>query len=548
MSFSDFLYYISQNEEFPFNCSLFYLPQGNLSFEVSGEDVMETVDKSFLSAYYISNCSLEEVYNYVKSANNSNVSTSTLEMLYTNKRDDGDSYVALLFVSSGSCVTAWMLSLLLYLSPKHKQKPILVYAATICYSIAATIFLDTLTKDSSSEYYSNSLDILRIRNTIGNNVAFMVFNIISQILFDLSWLQLIVHMTKQRFKLLQVVIFGTLVIVYIPWNIIYLADFENLSANYIPSFSHKWKLVTYIFRIVITIYFTLCLLYFTLIMKNPKKISFIKSLIPIGLFSLLIICLEFVVIILQMSIYKTQWLTNIWLSIFPQVFQAISLTTIWEWFFDMQLLEKKRELQGVLGRRLSRDDLLQSKSKGSGKRGLRLFDALLLAGNRENDAKSITSGTEEITLQDLSNRSLNKSSTNENNIQGESQVETSLELQQDNNLGQDILQSRGTTAQEGPSASSSSQQSCEIQYINDYDFSSDSGENDSGDNNHEYNFNSNSEIMQESNSHVHDVHGDPLPPPFVPLPGFSIDDYEDEKSHNLHINEVREGSGIFLDK
>ena len=42
----------------------------------------------------------------------------------------------------------------------------------------------------------------------------------------------------------------------------------------------------------------------------------------------------------------------------PYLIEAILITTVWEWIFNIWVIEKRIELMGVLGRRISIDDVL----------------------------------------------------------------------------------------------------------------------------------------------------------------------------------------------
>ena len=45
-------------------------------------------------------------------------------------------------------------------------------------------------------------------------------------------------------------------------------------------------------------------------------------------------------------------------GLIPYLIEAILITTVWEWIFNIWVIEKRIELMGVLGRRISIDDVL----------------------------------------------------------------------------------------------------------------------------------------------------------------------------------------------
>lgn len=115
-------------------CSIYHLNTGVISLLDYFNKTWVNQLTAILPAYYITNCSVEDMLLY----NNITSDPKYLAFDYSpyNKRDNGDTYVALLFVLSGSCVSMWMLSLLLYLSPKYKRKPLLTQLATVSQMLA----------------------------------------------------------------------------------------------------------------------------------------------------------------------------------------------------------------------------------------------------------------------------------------------------------------------------------------------------------------------------------------------------------------------------
>ncbi|KAI3403544.2 hypothetical protein KGF56_003701 [Candida oxycetoniae] len=116
-----------QNSNIPINCSVYSLTNGTIKLLEHYSQTWNN-DSSLheiLPAYYITNCSISKLIELVtqEKSNSSFEDLSDLNQSPYNQKDNGDTFVALLFALCGSCVSCWMLSLLLYLNPKHKRKP-----------------------------------------------------------------------------------------------------------------------------------------------------------------------------------------------------------------------------------------------------------------------------------------------------------------------------------------------------------------------------------------------------------------------------------------
>lgn len=340
-------------------CSIYHLNTGVISLLDYFNKTWVNQLTAILPAYYITNCSVEDMLLY----NNITSDPKYLAFDYSpyNKRDNGDTYVALLFVLSGSCVSMWMLSLLLYLSPKYKRKPLLTKLATVFYAIITTFFLNKLTRASEKQYYEDVLDIVELHTILYNNVEYRVLIIIFQVLLLLSWFQIIQKLAKQKYKRIIAIVTGVLMAAFSGCFIYYQVEYntegrihmENISGLYL-----RWKVVRSVMKLILVLWFAGNLLYYTTVVKNPRKICYCKKLLPLAIFNWFLLILHIILGILHISLFEDNWLVRTWMVLIPYLIEAILITTVWEWIFNIWVIEKRIELMGVLGRRISIDDVL----------------------------------------------------------------------------------------------------------------------------------------------------------------------------------------------
>lgn len=340
-------------------CSIYHLNTGVISFLDYYNETWVNRLTTILPAYYITNCTVSDMLLY----NNITTDPKYLAFDYSpyNKRDNGDTYVALLFVLSGSCVSMWMLSLLLYLSPKYKRKPFLTQLATVFYAIITTFFLNKLTRASEKQYYNDILDIVKLHTILYNNVEYRVLIIVFQVFLLLSWFQIIQKLAKQKYKRIVAIVTSILMAAFIACFIYYQVEYNTegrIHTETISGLYLRWKVVRSVLKLVLVLWLAGNLLYYTTVLKNPRKICYCKKLLPLAIFNWFLIILHIILSILHISLFEDNWLIRTWMVLIPYLIEAILITTVWEWIFNIWVIEKRIELMGVLGRRISIDDVL----------------------------------------------------------------------------------------------------------------------------------------------------------------------------------------------
>lgn len=405
------------------DCSVYSLTSGSIQFQdaINGSWSRNFTQGEFLPAYYVTNCSIPRLIEQINDLTEKVFSNNTSDWARQyqcspyNQRDNGDTFIALLFTVSGSCVSCLMLSLLFFLSPKHKRKPILTQLSTFFYTVVTIILLAHITKVSSDEYYADTLDIINIYREIYVSKYYRIMIVISQLLTQLAWLQIVLKLSRQRFKWKIGAVGVILVIGYTITNIVHEAKYNVVEAVLMRQISNDptyrgWKMSRTLLRVLQLLWFAINLIYYSILIKRAK-VCYCRKLLPLAVFIWCLFIIDIILSIFSISLYEFKWLVNIWLRLIPFLIDIYLLTMVWEWIYSIRFIEKRQELMGVLGRRISLDDVVSIKLNGNNegeeplllRRSLKLpfachFEALKSKfrgyssvgnGNAENGCKSV---------------------------------------------------------------------------------------------------------------------------------------------------------------
>lgn len=279
-----------------------------------------------------------------------------------NQRDNGDAVVALMFVLSAECVSCWMLSLLMFLSPAHKRKPILAQLVTILFSIVYSVGLSYVTSTAKSQYLGNQLDVVSLEAAYFVDTGFKVADALGEALSYLAWLQIVLLMFASRLRNKISVVWITVITAALVVDIYYLIrlDLEEFLADKPPA-NMRWYLARALLKQILLVMFTASLGWYT-IRKKPA-VSYCRRLIPLSVFVWLTFAAHYVIYFLVMTKFRTNWLVRNWLATLPQCINIILITLVWEWVLSIQSLERRIEHSGMLGRRMSHEDRMSVTSR-----------------------------------------------------------------------------------------------------------------------------------------------------------------------------------------
>lgn len=504
------VYFLLENNGLNVNCSVYSLTSGSLKY-LSDNGWLQNITLDFLPAYYVTNCSMEGLRLQIFSleVNATDVSQWMLDYLNSpyNVADNGDLFIALLFMILGLCVLVWMLLLLFILLPKHKRKPILTQLATLIYLVVVTILLSQITEGATDEYYADSLDMVSILAMVNSRKKYPIALIVLQLVTNLAFLQLVIKMTKQRYKRISGGVGAVLLVIYLVLSCISVAT----TTDYV-SLLDTPKLFYTTFKASVKvawlIWFGITLAYHTLAgtASAPRQVSYLRKLAPLAFLTWFMVTLHVVITILTVTLWRDRWLVSSWIAFLPYLLEMYILTISWEWFYSIRHLELQLELVGMLGRRISLDDVMSFSHAGYTRnttlRGRYAFMKDWFLGN-------------------------NLPSTQGKDTASNGSV-TAVPTSSQSPIGEDTGNSQGSAREHEPTARD--------------DNSDDDEDNDDGDDvSYEVHYLEDDELWrneiindqtaadapQEGTSAGH-ANNEQLPP-FQPHPGYNRDDYWDEK-------------------
>lgn len=367
------VYFLLQNNGLDLNCSVYSLTLGLLTYNNYYDQSWLGNITDFLPAYYVTNCSIEELALQIKNQNLS--ALDVLEWLDDYRRnpynvaDNGDSFIALLFTTLGLCVSCWMLMLLFLLLPKHKRKPLLTLVATLFYLVVLTILVSKITEVARDEYYSDSLDMIKILGIVNKRQSYSVALVISHFLTNLAFVQLVVKMTRPRWKRPNTYLGLALIIGYL---ILSAVEQEQITDyfTYASTASSVTTSTKIAFRLLILLWFSAVLAYYSIwgTASSPRQVSYSKKLMPLALLTWFMVVAHFVLSMLAVTLWRDQWLVKSWVVFIPYLLDMFLLTCSWEWYYSIRDLELKLELVGMLGRPISLDDVMEFSNTNPTKR------------------------------------------------------------------------------------------------------------------------------------------------------------------------------------
>lgn len=362
MLMSNSLIYFLQQNLVAINCLVYLLTLGDIVYGDENGVGGQNLTAGFLPAYYITNCSISGLLDAI--ANQGPNVTRQWEESYAyspyNKSDNGDTFVALLFTISALCISSWMLTLLLFLTPRHKRKPALTQAATVFYTVFTTVLVCQITKVARRQYYNDTLDIINMRTFIYQVDSFRATFIVLQLLVNAAWLHLVLQLSRSRFKWMAGVLGLVAVTTYTVVLAVYNVHFNNSLAifNTAASSSNElWRMSAVACKLGLMVWYGITLGYYTVKLRNPR-ICYGRRLLPLAVVVWLLFAAHIVLNVLTLSVFRSVWLVKIWLILLPYLVEVLLLLAVWEWVYSIGYLEKRAELAGVLGRRISEDDVV----------------------------------------------------------------------------------------------------------------------------------------------------------------------------------------------
>lgn len=486
------------------NCSVYSLTQGYLDYQDYFTQEWYNNTERFLPAYYITNCLVPDVLAQIRTQNVSDEEVTRWMDEYRNNpyniTDNGDLFVALLFTFLGLCVLCWMLMLLYLLLPPHKRKPWPTLLCTLVYLIVLTVILVQITRATEAEYYKDLLNTVKIMCVLGQN-HYIYALIVAHFLICVAYIQLLWKMTKASWRWHSTVFALILILVGLVTSIC-SAAVAPATLGYNRTVVDDALAASIAMGIIFTAWFSYCLAYHTFRAK-PRLVAYTHRLLPLAIFTWLVIIGRQALCILLLTYWNEQWLVNSWLSYLPNVIDIYVLAAGWEWLYLIEQVEQKLELSGMLGRRISIDDVMNFSNEWT--RGL--------AGRKY--PLMMAWMTDKVTK--FKNRRKNQNENPREPDHNSSEINVELGDLTPLASNDDLV------------VNMDEQSVCEIHHDGGL-WSSDSDlDMQSDTQNTTTEVRDDSELVQGTSSAHENSVSNTAPPPFVPHPGLSIDDYWDEK-------------------
>ena len=356
------VYFLRQNLHLDTNCSVYSLTLGLIRYQdYTSGGWLQNITK-FLPAYYVTNCLIPDLWAQIASQNVSLTDIASWLEEYRqnpyNEADNGDSFVALLFMLVGLCVSCWMLSLLFLLLPKNKQKPVLTQLAMLFYLVYLTVIFSQVARITELEYYADSLDMIRILTTMAD-VRYAVLALILTVLTQTAYLQLFIRLTRKHWRAANCAVVALLIIA----TLISGAFFVPLLRDPYKYATHSTTAPDLVFmgiQAIFMLWFAGCLGHYTLYgtATPPKQVSYLRKLLPLAILTWIFVITYVVLLLLLTTYWRTDWRNNSWIAFIPNLLCMYILTASWEWYYSIRHLELQLEIVDMLGRRISLEDVM----------------------------------------------------------------------------------------------------------------------------------------------------------------------------------------------
>lgn len=357
------VYFLLQDNGLSTNCSVYSLTLGTVNYlDLYSLQWLGNLS-NFLPAYYVTNCLLVELTEQIKaldlSASDVVLWVEAFKKNPYNVSDNGDLFVALLFMISGLCVSCWMLMLMFLLLPRYKRKPLLTHVATLLYLVVLTVIMARITEVARDEYYADSLDMIKILGIVNQRRLYLVALVVSQFLTNLAYLQLVVKLTYLRWKRPNAIFGICTILAYLIVSSIAQSEVKDYFV-YVSSLDLVLLTLRAACKLLIVIWFATSLAYHTIwgTALSPRQVSYSKKLMPLAIVTWFIVATHMVITLLTVTLWRSKWLVTSWIIFLPYLLDMYILTCSWEWFYSIRHLELRLELVGMLGRRISLDDVM----------------------------------------------------------------------------------------------------------------------------------------------------------------------------------------------
>ncbi|KAK9473497.1 PalH/RIM21-domain-containing protein [Dipodascopsis tothii] len=250
---------------------------------------------------------------------------------------------------SVSLTVAWILFLMLFITPG--RRPYLQKFAALTVAVSLTYALSRCVSIIQEQFYQEYTDAEEIRTKVGRGTALLVLRGFSDVFMWLAQIQTLVRLfPRHREKRVIRGIGGVLIIIdSVFW--ILQACLNNEDDD--QSFKDAIPALSYLFQIIIALIYSAYVIYYS-IAKRP--FAYHSSNLILALISVVSVLSPVMFFLLDVSHeYIIGWGTYIY-----WVGSVAASVVVWEWVDRIELLERKFQESGVLGRQVFEDELVET--------------------------------------------------------------------------------------------------------------------------------------------------------------------------------------------
>lgn len=297
-------------------------------------------------AYYITNMTLS-YFNETVFKNDVWEISNELEPLLYNKESFVGGVVTISFVLSGIVTAGWMLFLLLFLASNTIPNSLIL--TNLFFSVGHSVMLTRLTSILKCQYKHDYSDMDEIKHKISFATSFLIVRTITTLLIWVSWVDIMVQISKYSYKRKIIIYGGILSILNFAWRLAYglmYTRYDHGSAKFIGV-----KAVHFMFDYLMLIIFTIQVARYTF---QKRQFAYHRKAMAMAIFSWITLIVPFIFCTMNLvSDTLRTWSTYVF------SFSVLCvIVVIWEWIHIIRVLELKYERKAVLGRRISNDSFL----------------------------------------------------------------------------------------------------------------------------------------------------------------------------------------------
>ncbi|ODV97248.1 hypothetical protein PACTADRAFT_48991 [Pachysolen tannophilus NRRL Y-2460] len=341
------------------NCSVYFLPYGTISLYDQFNVSVLSNETIVFPVMYITNCSAErsneEMMQYYYLLGEQMVQAGSLS---STKDIFGGNLISLAYVYSCILVSSIMLTVLLFLSTNFKPMSLKFTCITFAASCLVIVVKTTncmrelamLSLQDSSEF--------RLEILVSN--YYLILNIIIELFVWIAYLDILLYCFSNNKKFqFRIKIAGSILILF---HLIFttLDAFLNKTIGDLTK-ANAISVINIISQLMLQFLFIIIFISFTL-----RKLKFSYNLKTFK-FSIATLFLIFLPIVFFILANFSKSIRN-WSDLFYKFIKVLVCCLIWEWIYDIEVVEKDFEAHGIVGREVDVADILDKDDNDYGKR------------------------------------------------------------------------------------------------------------------------------------------------------------------------------------